>query len=80
MAENMPHPSELTPDTIWKETSRLMKNFGVNIRVYALYYSNCNHLSKNPTCSHISPFFFILSALFPVPKEWITKISAYCGE
>ena len=34
IAEDMPHPDELTPDTIWRETSRVMKNFGGKVCVH----------------------------------------------
>ena len=37
IAEAIPHPDELTPDSIWRETSRIMKNFEENVGVYAAF-------------------------------------------
>ena len=31
----MPHPDELTPDSIRRETLRIMKNFEENVGIYA---------------------------------------------
>ena len=39
----------------------------------------CDRLSKNPTCSHNYFFFIFYSPLSAVSKEWITKVSAFCG-
>ena len=33
IAHDMPHPDDLTPDSIWKETSKMLKKFGENVCV-----------------------------------------------